>query len=169
MPYAEPISLEGFPPLYFRAASPREKIATWTRNGSSWSGKLSIPAYIDREHYLGSQSLTKDGQQKYWILTDKAEADDGASRTDEDIGESIYAACETYRKEAWAKDSEGVRSVGHHGIASVFAHPGYRKRGLASAMFKGLTEWFDEAGECEVTTLYSDVGKVRLLILGSWI
>ena len=149
------------PTLHLAEAIPEERFQTWTLNGQSWRGAMSLPLYLDRERHLADQPLTRHGGITYWILTDTVSAHD-KSRI-------ILSSCESLRKRALVATKHGeVEEVISYGIGSVFCRNEYRGRGYAQRMMKelgkNLERWGQTAGKkTKFTVLYSDIGKVRYL------
>lgn len=135
-----------------------ERRATWLLNGQSWRGALSLPAYLRREEFLGSQSLTRSGGLSFWVLVDNSSPPSTPRR--------ILASCETIRKKALiAKPGRRVEEAVSHSIGSVFCDPKLRGRGFARRMMRELAQRLDTwQQEAETTTdftvLFSDIGKV---------
>ena len=154
-----PLSTE--PTLRLVEATPEEKIQTWSLNGQSWRGALSLPTYLDRERHLAAQSLTRHGGITYWALTNPPSPQDNAR--------VVLSTCEALRKRALvATKHREVEEVISYGIGSVFCRNEYRGRGYARRMMKELGKrlegWGQGKGEkTKFTVLYSDIGKVRLL------
>ena len=149
------------PTLQLTQATPFEKTETWKLNGQTWRGALSLPAYLQREEHLASQSLTRNGGVTYWILVD--------SKMEAHAPRRILASCESYRKRALVATSRNgqvqVEEVVSHGIGSVFCNPEYRGKGYAGRMMielgKKLKQWQQgEERTSRFTVLYSDIGKV---------
>ena len=149
------------PTLHLAEATPEEKTQTWSLNGQSWRGALSLPLYLDREHHLAAQSLTRHGGIRYWVLTNKPSAHDERR--------IVLSTCESLQKRALVATKHGeVEEVISYGIGSVFCRNEYRGRGYANRMMKELGRtlevWGQNSGKkTNFTVLYSDIGKVRIL------
>lgn len=146
------------PTLALLHPTEKEKLAIWTKNGASWRGALSLEAYLRREKHLANQEFTKDGGITYWILVDTASED-----------RVILSSCESYRKKAFVTQNGNIEEVVTHGVGSVFCPPECRGRGYAGVMMRKLGEelktWQAPAGKgCAFSILYSDIGKVRLIL-----
>lgn len=136
-----------------------------------WGPALTLENYLNREEFLMTVPLAKNGGVTHWILTDRNGAPDDRP---------IYASCESLRKRALASRlSPNGQVVLHegiaHGIASVFTNPTYRGKGYASRMMADLgpklKEWSEgrkapkDGDEDKTITrslfsvLYSDIGK----------
>ena len=131
-------------------------------NGASWSGPLSLEAYLRREKHLSSQALTVNGGATVWILVDTA---------DSNQPRRILSACESLRKRALvARPGEGIEEIISHGIGSVYCREEYRGHGYARRMMdelgKKLEFWQQEAGNRAMfNVLFSDIGKVRFPLI----
>ncbi|KAH6608541.1 hypothetical protein Trco_001887 [Trichoderma cornu-damae] len=136
-----------------------EKIRTWTYSQPEWGNSLTIPEYLEREEYLLTIPLARDGGITNWILTDgAAAAADGAERP-------VLASCETLRKRALVRGRDGVvGDVWAYGIASVFTYSEFRGRGYAGKMMELLRRHMAarrrETGEPAFSVLFSDIGKL---------
>ncbi len=142
-------------------AAEREKV--WTLTHTTWGSALSLADYLEREAYLTTVPLAKDGGITHWILTD-------GSPPSSPSGRPMLSSCETLRKRAVACAPGGeVRDGVAHGIASVFTDPAMRGRGYAARMLAELGPqlgvWQADGGggggggECLFSVLYSDIGK----------
>ncbi|KAI9741461.1 MAG: hypothetical protein M1818_004267 [Claussenomyces sp. TS43310] len=143
------------PNLHLTHPTRQERIATWDLNFASWGGFLSQAGYIEREQYLMTVPLAKDGGVTHWILVDKNLLPNERP---------IYGSCESVRKRALIADKSGHVTEGiTHGIGSVFSNPAYRGKGYASRMMqelgKMLRTWQATTKECHFTVLWSDIGK----------
>jgi hypothetical protein len=49
------------PSLHLTHPTPEEKVATWTLNSVNWGTALSQSDYLEREAYLTTVPLAKDG------------------------------------------------------------------------------------------------------------
>jgi GNAT superfamily N-acetyltransferase len=89
--------------------------------------------YLNREAYLTTVPLAKDGGITQWILTVAGLPPDQRP---------ILSSCESLRKHAvvCSGPSGSVVDGTAHGIASVFTDPQFRGRGYASRMMRELGE-----------------------------
>jgi GNAT superfamily N-acetyltransferase len=147
------------PSLHLTHPTPEEKVATWTLNSVNWGAALSKPDYLEREAYLTTVPLAKDGGVTHWILVDRNLPPDNRP---------ILASCESVRKHVLVSQSGIVTNGITHGIGSVFSQPKYRGKGYAARMLRELgpilkTWQVDESipgrGVCPFSILYSDIGK----------
>jgi hypothetical protein len=156
-------SIENLPPsdspqLGLRHPTDEELERVFIVNGLSWRGALSIDDYLEREHHLADQLLTKDGGIKYWILVDTTQPENERE---------ILSSCETLKKRAWVAKDGKVTEVAVHGIGSVFCDPQFRGRRYAQRMMRELGTILDAGFQQEkgvkgvFSVLYSDIGKVR--------
>lgn len=116
---------------------------------------MSNATYLERERYLMTVPLSKDGGMTHWILVNKNLPPNERP---------ILGSCESVRKRALISDKHGNVSEGiSHGIGSVFSNPAYRGRGYASRMMQELGRmlrtWQAENKDCKFTVLWSDIGK----------
>ncbi|MCJ1290132.1 hypothetical protein MMC34_001668 [Xylographa carneopallida] len=153
------------PTLHLTHPTPAEKEATWRLNGAAWRGRLSLEAYLRREHHLAAQPLTQNGGITYWILVDSTEPTPSPDpngkpaiqftqcplvATPPTNPSSVFtapptrtmlASCETLRKRALIAhraSAPAVTDITAHGIGSVFCAPALRKRGYAGRMMTEL-------------------------------
>jgi GNAT superfamily N-acetyltransferase len=144
------------PSLYLTHPTPEENIETWTLNSVNWGTSLSTPDYLEREAYLTTIPLAKNGGITHWILVD---------RNLPPNLRPILASCETLRKPVLVSCNGVVTEEITHGIGSVFSQPKFRGRGYASRMLKelapALKDWRvdEKSGKCSFSVLYSDIGK----------
>lgn len=143
------------PALHLTHPTPNEKIATWTLNCKNWGSALGLTSYLEREEYLTTVPLAKNGGVTHWILVDSSLPPDCRP---------ILASCESLRKHALVSQDGTVREVITHGIGSVFCNPEFRGRGYAGRMLKELgpilKDWQTEPQkDCLFSFLYSDIGK----------
>lgn len=162
------------PDLVLAESTKAELQHVWALHHPMWGPALKLEDYLNRETFLMTVPLAKNGGVTHWILTDK----NGTPNE-----RPIYASCESLRKRALASrvgaDGQVVVQDGiAHGIASVFTNPTYRGKGYASRMMSDLgpklKEWSEgrkepkdaNAGDEAATVtrslfsvLYSDIGK----------
>lgn len=159
------------PDLILAESTKAELQHVWALHHPMWGPALTLENYLNREEFLMTVPLAKNGGVTHWILTDRNGTPDNRP---------IYASCESLRKRALASrlDAEGqvVLQEGiAHGIASVFTNPAYRGKGYASRMMADLgpklKEWSEgrkepkDGDDAAVMTpslfsvLYSDIGK----------
>lgn len=140
-----------------------EKVETWTLNSVNWGTALSTPDYLEREAYLTTIPLAKDGGITHWILVD---------RNLPPNLRPILASCESLRKPVLTSLNGVVTEGITHGIGSVFTQPKFRGRGYASRMLKELAlllkNWQvdEKSGSCPFSVLWSDIGKKYYTKLG---
>jgi len=147
------------PSLYLTHPTPEERLATWTLNSVNWGGALSKPDYLEREAYLTTVSLAKDGGVTHWILVD---------RNLPPNERPILASCESLCKPVLVSKSRVITEGITHGIGSVFSQPMFRGRGYAGRMLRDLAPllktWQVDSSipgreMCPFSILYSDIGK----------
>lgn len=164
------------PDLVLAESTKAELQHVWALHHPMWGPALKIEDYLNREEFLMTVPLAKNGGVTHWILTDRNGTPDNRH---------IYASCESLRKRALAARPDGENGVQlqdgiAHGIASVFTNPTYRGKGYASRMMSELgpklKEWSEgrkepkgeadgSSGDETVVTpslfsvLYSDIGK----------
>ncbi|KAH8696642.1 hypothetical protein BGW36DRAFT_296794 [Talaromyces proteolyticus] len=145
------------PHLELVLATPEEHLETIRMNSRAWKGLLDLDQYIEREHRLSQQNLTKNGALTCWILVDGRLPPN--SRT-------ILSSCETYLKPAYLAYKGNVEEIICHGIGSVFARPEFRGRGYAGRMMEELSKkldtWQSEnqpRKQGVFSVLFSDIGK----------
>lgn len=144
------------PHLILTVATPLERERIWSLTHRQWGGLLSHEAYLEREAYLRTVPLEKDGGITHWLLTDSTLPPDQRP---------ILSSCDTYRKRALSCTPSGQVTDGiAHGIGAVFTDPQYRGKGYASRMLKELgsilSDWqAGEGGKPLFSVLYSDIGK----------
>ncbi|KAI9730343.1 MAG: hypothetical protein M1834_005853 [Cirrosporium novae-zelandiae] len=138
------------PSLALVPATPQEIIECAKLNFSAWAGPLSLESYLQRESFLATQGLTKDGGITTWILVDTSTKN-----------RIILSACESIRKRALLYHNGKLEEVTAHGVASVYCRPEFRGRGYASRLIKELGDklrtWHHQ--EAVFAVLYSDIGK----------
>ncbi|KAL7819851.1 hypothetical protein V8C26DRAFT_393579 [Trichoderma gracile] len=156
------------PTIILTNPTPKERTRTWLYNQTEWGNSLTVPAYLEREEYLLSIPLARNGGITNWILTDSSFA---VPDKDDDGERPVLAACETLRKRALVRDpsssadSDGstVRDVWAYGVASVFTNKAFRGRGYAGKMMELLRGYMAgqhrETGEPAFSVLFSDIGK----------
>jgi GNAT superfamily N-acetyltransferase len=141
--------------LYLTHPTPEEKLATWNLNSVNWGTALSVPDYLEREQFLTTVPLARDGGVTHWILVD---------RTLPPNERPILASCESLRKPVLVSHSGVITEGITHGIGSVFSQPKFRGKGYASRMLRELgpvlKNWqVDKSICCPFSILYSDIGK----------
>ena len=143
------------PSLHLTQPTPEERHATWVLNSKSWGTALGRKDYVEREAYLTTVPLARDGGVTHWVLVDKNLPPNQRP---------ILASCESLRKRALISKNGATTEVITHGIGSVFCNPEYRGRGYASRMMRELgpilnTWQTNEKKSCAFSILYSDIGK----------
>jgi GNAT superfamily N-acetyltransferase len=148
--------------LYFRQATPGERVLCWKRNHVSWGRILSdIDHYIGRELLNGTAPLNQNGGITYWILSTLEEP----PIEGEEDESTILAACESLRKRSLVLTKAGIEEGYHgYGVASVYTNPACRGQGVARILMERLGKWFDEVG-ARFSVLFSDVGRVSRMLL----
>jgi len=145
--------------LYLTHPTPEEKVATWSLNSVNWGSALSMSDYLEREAYLTTVPLARNGGVTHWILVD---------RTLPPNERPILASCESLRKPVLILRNGVITKGITHGIGSVFSQPKYRGRGYASRMLRELgpvlKDWQIDPSipgkqSCPFSILYSDIGK----------
>lgn len=126
-------------------------------NADEWRGPLTIEQYMERETYLLSQNLTKDGAATCWILT-SSDLPCGPDGT-----RPMLASCETIRAEAYVARNGKLEKIVAHGIGSVFTRAEHRGKGYAGRMMtelgNKLATWQQPNGsKAMFSVLYSDIG-----------
>lgn len=164
------------PSLILTHPTDQERLRTWSQTHPKWGPALSLHDYLDREAYLTTVPLAKDGGITHWILTDSSLPPDQRP---------ILSSCETLRKPALSCAPAGpdggepvvVDGIAH-GLGSVFTAPQFRGMGYASRMMRevGVRLRRHQAIDAAATTtahdgipavrrvplfsvLYSDIGK----------
>jgi len=145
------------PDLVLEPANLPEYEQTWRLNVDEWKGFLSHPSYLDREVYLASADLTRDGNATAWVLTHPKLS------KNEDGSRPILASCESILKNAYIARNGKVEKVLSHGIGSVYCRPEHRRKGYAQRMMKELGTRLDtwqqpKNGKGHFSVLYSDIG-----------
>lgn len=145
------------PGLVLVHPTPAERVECLKLNGAAWKGPLTFDQYIEREDYLRTQRLSKDGSLTLWILVDGSLPPDNRP---------ILSACETLRKPALLAHDGVVEDIFTQGVGSVFCRPDFRSRGYAKRMLtelaKKIETWQQEnekRKKCLFSVLYSDIGK----------
>jgi hypothetical protein len=175
-----PLPSASAPSLTLRRTTAAERARLLRLNGASWRGALPLEAYVRREAHLAAQEMTRDGGWAPWVLVDDDEEEegrgsgksDGANGCAVDGGEgrTVLASCETYRRRALVADARSgiVRDVWAQGVGSVYCPAELRGRGYAGRLMRELVLGGGRHGEgghgeeaCEVSVLFSDIGKVR--------
>ncbi|PTB66898.1 hypothetical protein BBK36DRAFT_1117395 [Trichoderma citrinoviride] len=169
MPTSSPSSLppSTSPTITLTNPTPKERIRTWLYNQTEWGNSLTVPAYLEREEYLLSIPLARNGGITNWILTDSSFPVSSSKDDDDDEERPVLAACETLRKRALVRDpvSGTVRDVVAYGVASVFTNKAFRGRGYAGKMMELLRGYMagqhreTGGGEPAFSVLFSDIGK----------
>lgn len=141
--------------LYVTHPTPEEKLATWNLNSVNWGSALSVPDYLEREQYLTTVPLARDGGVTHWILVD---------RTLPPNERPLLASCESLCKPALVSRNGVITEGITHGIGSVFSQPKFRGKGYASRLLRELgpmlKDWqVDQNASCPFSILYSDIGK----------
>jgi GNAT superfamily N-acetyltransferase len=147
------------PTIILTNPTPQERIRTWTYSQPEWGNSLTVPEYLEREEYLLSIPLARNGGITNWILTDSA------APINSNAERPVLASCETLRKRALVRGQDGVlRDALAYGIASVFTYSEFRGRGYAGKMIERLRGYMaarqQEAGEPAFSILFSDIGKL---------
>ncbi len=144
------------PSITLTPATKQEQEAIWSLTHPSWGPGLTHQQYLDREAYLLTVPLARNGGLTQWILTDSADAASAAR--------PILSSCETLKKRAIVSSPSGtITDVTAHGVASVFTKPGDRGRGYASKMM-GLVgqhlakQQAASEGSAALSILFSDIG-----------
>lgn len=150
------------PDLHLAHPTADECISIWKLSSSEWKDALSLSLYLESSAYSNTIPLAKDGGITIWILVDKNLTPDHRP---------ILCSCETFRKRCLVSDAKGVVTESiTHGVASLFCHPAYRRRGYGSRMMnelaKVLRSWQVESKKCVGNVLYSDIGKKFYADLG---
>ncbi|KAK0726397.1 hypothetical protein B0T21DRAFT_371493 [Apiosordaria backusii] len=136
--------------------TPAELPKIFTLSHPKWGPALTLQDYLDREAYLTTVPLSKNGGITHWLLTLAAAPESERP---------ILASCESIKKRAFYTTPTGeVREGVAHGVASVFTDPKYRGKGYASRMMsdlgKRLKDWQGgEEKKVVFSVLYSDIGK----------
>jgi GNAT superfamily N-acetyltransferase len=147
------------PSLVLTHPTPEERIATWKLNAVNWGSALSQADYLQRETYLMTVPLARDGGITHWILVESSLPPNNRP---------ILAACESLRKPVLVSRNGVLTHEITHGIGSVFSAPEYRGRGYASRMLtelgRVLKTWQTDPSKpgmerCSFSILYSDIGK----------
>ncbi|KAI1767273.1 hypothetical protein GGR53DRAFT_518521 [Hypoxylon sp. FL1150] len=141
-----------------------QKRRTWTLNHAEWGGALTLDQYLEREPYLTTIPLARDGGMRHWIL--KTRTYKHAASHDFEV--SVLASCESIRKRVLATAhlrGEGrgvtVREYKAYGIGSVFTDPRFRGRGYAGRLLAEVAKALKGGVMDDVacTALWSDIGK----------
>jgi GNAT superfamily N-acetyltransferase len=136
-----------------------EKLATWNLNSVNWGTALSVADYLEREQYLTTVPLARNGGITHWILVDRSLPPNERP---------ILASCESLRKPVLVSHNGVVTEAFTHGIGSVFSQPKFRGKGYASRMLRELgallKDWQVDPKTpgmqaCPFSILYSDIGK----------
>ncbi|KAI9053133.1 hypothetical protein LZ554_003399 [Drepanopeziza brunnea f. sp. 'monogermtubi'] len=150
------------PSLYLTNPTPEERLVTWNLNSVNWGTALPLPDYIERERYLMTVPLAKDGGITHWVLVER-----GLPPNER----PILASCESLRKPVLVVKDGTVKENITHGIGSVFSNPQFRGRGYASRMLKELapilkTWQVESTDHVPFSILYSDIGTKYYAKLG---
>lgn len=120
---AGPVALSS---LVLEHPTPTEREACWKATHPQWGIALDLDDYLNREAYLQTVPMARNGGITSWILTDPSSPPDARP---------ILSACESIRKRCLVASPDGtVREVLAHGVASVFTSPEHRGHGYASRM-----------------------------------
>jgi len=150
------------PSLILTQPTDAERRRTWSATHPLWGPALAHEDYVNREVYLGTVPLAKNGGLTQWILTDPSLPPDERP---------ILSSCETLRKRALRTRPDGSVVDGiAHGIGAVFTDPQFRGRGYANRMMRDLgprlRAWQGEdkkpthaPDDILFSVLYSDIGK----------
>ncbi|RYP13110.1 hypothetical protein DL767_010869 [Monosporascus sp. MG133] len=161
-----------------------ERRRTWTRNHREWGGPLNLEKYLQREPYLTTIPLARDGGITHWILSTTTSAESDPKQQQQ---RPVLASCETIRKRVLVArpgsgaeggdDGAVVEEATGYGIGSVYTYQEFRGRSYAARMLRELgaalrtrprleasASAADGAGRREddavCSALWSDIGKV---------
>ncbi|BCS30205.1 uncharacterized protein APUU_80508A [Aspergillus puulaauensis] len=154
MEYDIQLPLSSSPSLHLAHPTPTESRVICRQTAPDWKDALSHPQYLEEYAFLLTAPLARNSGVTSWILVDKTQPED--KRT-------ILASCETFRKDALVGDCDGnCTNVIAHGIASVYCHEPFRKRGYASRLLRELADvlprWqVDNKTSVVGSILYSDI------------
>ncbi|EUC56992.1 hypothetical protein RSOL_206730 [Rhizoctonia solani AG-3 Rhs1AP] len=159
-----------FDQLTIKPASKSQVFEAETRSSVEWAKWLSLEQYLSRCEEGLTQDHAKDGKLTSWVLVP---ANDPETL-------DFFCACETYRRDTFILpkgETTAIPGIGF-GIAAVFTPARYRGKGYAGRMMNllhfaiakpegipsfpstwGLAPPFRLEQPCEVSVLYSDVGK----------
>lgn len=133
-----------------------EAIQIRQRNQPDWGGALTAEQYLEREVFLETIPLARDGGKRTWILTNP----------DLTAGQRpILASCETWKKAALTTEpgSDQVTEAVSYGIGSVYTFSEHRGHGYASRLLRDLhallRKGTDSLPPATATVLWSDIGK----------
>ncbi|KAK2627685.1 hypothetical protein QTJ16_002331 [Diplocarpon rosae] len=150
------------PSLYLTHPTPEEQLETWKLNSVNWGTALPLPDYLERERYLTTVPLAKDGGMTHWILVERGLPPNKRP---------ILASCESLRKPVLVAKGGIIREGITHGVGSVFGQPKFRGKGYATRMLKELAPvlktW--QVGPTDTvpfSILYSDIGTKYYAKLG---
>ncbi|KAK7756749.1 hypothetical protein SLS62_001192 [Diatrype stigma] len=134
-----------------------EKRRTWTLNYREWGGALSLDQYLQREPYVTTIPLSRDGGMAHWILTTQAQGTTASPPSLSPSPRPVLASCESIRKRVLvarpppsprgggggsggsdADDGAQVTEAIGYGIGSVYTYPECRGRSYAKRMLKEL-------------------------------
>lgn len=145
------------PSITLTTPTNKEQQSIWSATHPSWGPGLTRQQYLDREAYLLTAPLARNGGLTQWMLTDST-----ASSSSE---RPILSSCETIQKRAIISSPSGtITDVTAHGVASVFTNPDRRGRGYASKMMKLLGEHLanqqaTSENSAALSILFSDIGE----------
>ena len=158
--------------LILDEATPSEKYETWLLNYTEWGEGTTLSSFLAKEDHLCNQQLTKDGGMTHWVLVDA----DGSSQRSRTAGKArqILASCDTIRRRALVavRSDQGqveVKDAVAHCLFSVFCREEFRGKGYARRMMEELKKKLDDGAQDEATkptfsVVYSDIGKVCILV-----
>lgn len=154
------------PSVVLVQANPQQQEASWRANHSSWAASLTVEQHIERETWLLSIPLNRNGGLVPWILSD-------TSCSDSD--RPPLSSLETIRKPAIYRDPKDgvVKDVTAYGIASVFTLKEYRGRGYASKLMDQIgselaSRQAASPGAAQFSILFSDIGP-KFYAKSGWI
>ncbi|OAL43083.1 hypothetical protein IQ07DRAFT_650361 [Pyrenochaeta sp. DS3sAY3a] len=127
----------------FAQATPDQRIACEKLAASAFRGPLSEDEYVEREEFMRSQGLAKNGGVRTWCLFSK------------DDPNLILATCVTFARTLLLTDRSGSRVATGFCIGSVISHPDHRGQGHASKLLHNVAEWLDGPGNAVASVLYS--------------
>lgn len=131
--------------VVFQEASHEQRVQCCKLAASAFGSPLSEADYLEREEFLGQQSLTANGGWKFWCLYYAGEE------------ESVLATCKTMRRPLLLRDAERCHEEQGYCVTSVVTHPEYRCCGLASLLLGYVAEWMNGP-----SMLFTSIGDVIL-------